>query len=57
MKNKRTHWLAIGWHNNGTHISMFVSLLMMTKMMMIYESKDENYHDDVDVDVERDEHN
>ena len=57
MKNKRTHCLAIGWHNNGTHISMFVSLLMMTKMMMIYESKDENYHDDVDVDVERDEHN
>ena len=30
---------------------------MMTKMMMIYESKDENYHDDVDIDVERDEHN
>ena len=57
MKNKRTHWLAIGWHNNGTHISMFVSLLMMTKMMMIYESKDENDHDDVDIGVERDEHN
>ena len=30
---------------------------MMTKMMMIYESKDENDHDDVDIDVERDEHN
>ena len=30
---------------------------MMTKIMMIYESKDENDHDDVDVDVERDEHN
>ena len=30
---------------------------MMTKMMMIYESKDENDHDDVDIGVERDEHN
>ena len=39
------------------HIYMFVSLLMMTQMMMIYESKDENDHDDVDNDVKRDEHN
>ena len=30
---------------------------MMTKMMMVYESKDENDHDHHDVDVERDEHN
>ena len=51
MKNKRTHWLAIGWHNNGTHISMFVSLLMMMVMMMI----DDIDHVDVDVDVKRDE--
>ena len=30
---------------------------MMTKIMMIYESKDENDHDDVDVDVKKDKHN
>ena len=56
MKNKRTRRLAIGWHNNRTHIYMFVSNLIMTQMMMD-DRKDENHHDDVDVDVEKDEHN
>ena len=48
MKNKG----LAGWPLAGItmgHIYMFVSLLMMTQMMMI----DENYHDDVDVDTER----